>query len=107
MPGLGRSPGEGNGNSLQYSCWENPSKEEEVSDRLQSAELQRVGHFRGMEHEVFHCLCILGFFIHSSTSGHLGCFHTCACLVAQSCLTLCDPKDPKPATRLLTWESPM
>ena len=23
-PGLGRSPGEGNGNSLQYSCLENP-----------------------------------------------------------------------------------
>ena len=22
--GLGRSPGEGNGNLLQYSCWENP-----------------------------------------------------------------------------------
>ena len=24
VPGLGRSPGEGNGNSLQYSCLENP-----------------------------------------------------------------------------------
>ena len=24
IPGLGRSPGEGNGNSLQYSCLENP-----------------------------------------------------------------------------------
>jgi len=23
-PGLGRSPGEGNGSSLQYSCLENP-----------------------------------------------------------------------------------
>ena len=23
-PGLGRAPGEGNGNSLQYSCLENP-----------------------------------------------------------------------------------
>ena len=23
-PGLGRSPGEGNGNSLQYSCLANP-----------------------------------------------------------------------------------
>ena len=23
IPGLGRSPGEGNGNPLQYSCWEN------------------------------------------------------------------------------------
>ena len=24
IPGLGRSPGEGNGSPLQYSCWENP-----------------------------------------------------------------------------------
>ena len=24
IPGLGKSPGEGNGNSLKYSCLENP-----------------------------------------------------------------------------------
>ena len=24
IPGLARSPGEGNGNALQCSCWENP-----------------------------------------------------------------------------------
>ena len=28
IPGSGRSPGGGNGNSLQYSCLENPMKEE-------------------------------------------------------------------------------
>ena len=28
IPGSGRSPGEGNGNSLQYSCWEIPWTEE-------------------------------------------------------------------------------
>ena len=28
IPGWGRSPGEGNGNSLQYSCLENPTDEE-------------------------------------------------------------------------------
>ena len=28
IPGLGRSPGEGKGNSLQYSCLENPWTEE-------------------------------------------------------------------------------
>ena len=27
-PGSGRSPGEGNGNSLQYSCLENPMDRE-------------------------------------------------------------------------------
>ena len=35
-PGLGRSPGEGNGNSLQYSCLEN-SKDRE-SGKLLSIE---------------------------------------------------------------------
>ena len=28
IPGLGRSPGEGNGNPLQYSAWEIPGTEE-------------------------------------------------------------------------------
>ena len=28
IPGLGRSPGEGNGYSLQYSCLENPMDKE-------------------------------------------------------------------------------
>ena len=34
IPGLGRSPGEGNGNPLQYSCLENPMDREEAG-RLQ------------------------------------------------------------------------
>ena len=42
MPGSGRSPAEGNGNPLQYSCLENPWTEE--PGRLQSMELQRLGH---------------------------------------------------------------
>ena len=41
IPGSGRSPGGGHGNSLQYSCLENPT------DRgawLQSIGVQRAGH---------------------------------------------------------------
>ena len=41
-PGSGRSPGEGKGYLLQYSCLENPWSEE--PGRLQSMGLQRVGH---------------------------------------------------------------
>ena len=41
-PGLGRSPGEGNGNPLQYYCLENPWTEE--PGRLQSMGSQRVGY---------------------------------------------------------------
>ena len=43
IPGLGRCPGGGNGNPLQYSCLDNPT------DR-QSMGLQRVGHKRVTEH---------------------------------------------------------
>ena len=42
IPGLGRSPGEGNGNPLQYSCLENLMTEEPGG--LQSMGSQRVGH---------------------------------------------------------------
>ena len=38
---LGRSPGEGNGNPLQYSCLENPMDREAWWATVQ---LQRVGH---------------------------------------------------------------
>ena len=38
IPGLGRCPGEGNGNPFHYSCLENPWTEE--PGRLQSVELQ-------------------------------------------------------------------
>ena len=40
MPGLGRSPGEGNGNLLQYSCLE--SFMDRGAGGLQSMESQRV-----------------------------------------------------------------
>ena len=39
IPGSGRSPEEGNGNSLQYSSWENLWTDE--SGRLQSMGLQK------------------------------------------------------------------
>ena len=41
-PGSGRSPGEGNGNPLQYCCLGNPMDREETSG-LQSMQSQRVG----------------------------------------------------------------
>ena len=42
IPGLGRSPEEGNGNPLQYSCLENPMDRE--PGRLPFKGSQRVGH---------------------------------------------------------------
>ena len=43
IPGLGRFPGEGNGNPLQYSCLENPM-DGGAWCRLLFMGLQRVGH---------------------------------------------------------------
>ena len=43
IPGLGRSPGEGNGNPLQYLAWKIPRTEE--SGGLQSMGPQRVRHY--------------------------------------------------------------
>ena len=42
IPGLGRSPGEGNGNPLQYLAWKIPWTEE--PDKPQSMVSQRVKH---------------------------------------------------------------
>ena len=53
IPGLGRSPGEGNGNSLQYSCLENPM------DRgawwATAHGVIRVRHDLGLNHQSVHC----------------------------------------------------
>ena len=43
IPGLGRSPGEGNSNPLQYSCLGDPMPSG-AWEVLQSVGTQRVGH---------------------------------------------------------------
>ena len=42
IPGLGRSPGGGHGNTLQYSCLENPHGQRSLVGC--SLALQRIGH---------------------------------------------------------------
>ena len=53
IPGLGRLPGERDGNPLQYSCLENSMDREPGG--LQSMRSQRVGHDLATEHM---CMCI-------------------------------------------------
>ena len=52
IPGLERSPGEGNGDPPQYSCLENPM--DRGAWRLQSMGLQRVRHLVSKEQHVQH-----------------------------------------------------
>ena len=44
MPGLGRYPGEGNGNPHQYSCLENSMDREAWQAIVLGADLQRIRH---------------------------------------------------------------
>ena len=67
IPGLGRSPGEGNGIPLQYSCLGNPL--DRGPGGLQSMECKRVRHDCAVEHA--HNI----FFTHSPVDGQLGCFY--------------------------------
>ena len=52
ITGLGRSPGEGDGNPLQHSCLENPI--DSGVGRLQSLGSQRVGHNWELKHTHTH-----------------------------------------------------
>ena len=75
IPGWGRSPGEGNGNPLHYSCLENTRTEE--LGRIQSMGLRRVRHDWATSFSKLHCIHQI-FIIHASVDGHLGCFHECS-----------------------------
>ena len=44
IPGLGRSPGEGNGNPFQYFCLENPKNGDEMASQRSLAILENI-HF--------------------------------------------------------------
>ena len=72
IPGSGRSPGEGNGNPLQYSCLGNP-----MDGGAWWATVHRVAKSwtRLSDFTFFH---IYHNFIHLSADGHLGCFHVLA-----------------------------
>ena len=55
IPGLGRSPGGGNGNPLRYSCWENSQGQRRLVGY--SSWGHRVGHDWTTEHTHTHTMC--------------------------------------------------
>ena len=52
IPGLGRSPGRGNGNPLQYSCLGNPMDRTEEPGGLQSMVLQKSHNLTTVSQEL-------------------------------------------------------
>ena len=62
IPGLGRSPGEGNGNPLQHSCLGNPM-DRGVWHGLQSMGSHRVGRDLVTEQACTHTHCITSIYL--------------------------------------------
>ena len=73
IPGLGRSPGGGNGNPLQYSCLENPHGHSTMGS-------QRVRHDRVTKYRIY-------------LQNSKDCLKKSLCVYAKSCLTFCAPMD--------------
>ena len=75
ISGWGRSPGGGNGNPLQYSCWRIPWTQEpcRLDHRVTKSQTQLKQLRMHSSSYIYH-----SFFIHSSVDGHLLCFHVLA-----------------------------
>ena len=75
IPESGRSPGEGNGNLLQYSCLENPMDRGAWKAAVHGVAKSRtrLSNFTLLIHIPLYIYYIV--FIHISVTGHLGCFH--------------------------------
>ena len=106
IPGSGRSPGEGNGNPLQYSCLENP-----MDGEAWQATVHRVTKSRTRLSDFTYLLTYLLTYNLESALSICGSNMSTVlqpqiqpnmdhvvllCVHAQSCLPLCDPMDCSP-----------
>ena len=85
IPGSGRSPGEGNGNPLQYSCLASPIDGGVWWARVHGAAKSwtRLSDFT---------ICLYGYSV--ARNSVLQFYYCSAYVHAQLCLTLCDPSPP-------------
>ena len=75
IPGLGRSPGEGNGNPLQYFAWKIPWTEE--LGRLQSMGLQKSQtQLNKQQQQIYPYTCYLYAYMHDKLLQLHICMHT-------------------------------
>ena len=73
IPGLGRCPGEGNGNPLQYSCLENSTEDIVGYSRWDGKESDTTEHAHNLDHRVFVLLLtyFASRFIHEVENGRI------------------------------------
>ena len=55
IPGLGRSPGEGNGNPLQYSCLEKPHEQRRIYTKVLSDPDNHNGVVTHLDSDIVQC----------------------------------------------------
>ena len=85
IPRLGRSPGEGNGYPLQYSCLENPMNRGDWHATVHGV-IKSQTQLNNFHYELSFLVQVMILSIgHSCTISRL-----CVCSDAQSCPTLCD-----------------
>ena len=95
VPGLGRSPGGGNSNSLQYSCLENSTS--------RGAWWAIVHEITKSQNDWAHTgsvTCLHGYWTHT---------HVCVCVCVLSHFSRVDslwPSGPSPTRLLCPWDSP-
>ena len=94
IPGLGRSPGAGNGNQLQYSCLKKPID----GGTWQSAVLEVTKSRTGQSYFTFLGTKSKGHRVEYKTSFQslYSLMHTAAAKLLQWCPTLFDPTDSSP-----------
>ena len=101
IPALGRSPGEGNGNPLQYSCLGNHMDRGLVGlQPMVSLKSQTWLSQTSSKDQIHFCQKFLGDF-----QKELFNFSSC-CLVTKSCPTLWDPMDCSPTRLFCPWDFP-
>ena len=94
IPGLGRSPGGGHGNPLQYSCLENPHGQKSLVSYSPWSHKESVTTEQLSTHRKCLAWCLV------QTEKYW------LCLVAQSCPALCDPMDYSRPGSSLYGDSP-
>ena len=100
IPGLGRSPGEGNGNPLQYSCLENPMDREawQVTVHGVAKSRTRLSDFTSPHlTKVIDCVLNRLNFLHS-----ICLCYGFSCVETHMCPYLCVPALSQQITHLLT-----